>query len=291
MAWYRFPSDLDESPEFEALSGEAVRLLIRCFGYCARHLTDGAISEKTMARLGRKRAVEELVLGAFLVRIGRGFVVTLAPRLLDKKDDILAKREHAAARMSAYRKNPHVAESSSVTGVRAQEVFGLEKEIEKKISESSASEIRSEIPASDSRRRSAATSATSDPRVRAIYDFWVSSYEKVVGGRGSARLFLTQKRAQKVLSRLKDGYTAEDIQNAVRGHLTSEYHREHGYLDLELTCRDPQHLDMFLARHDKNLAVLGKERVSQVQVAERENESAPIPGNLFSLAVVQGGKS
>ncbi len=59
------------------------------------------------------------------------------------------------------------------------------------------------------------------------------------------------KRRRKVLNRLKDGYTVEEIKTAIDGNRRSGWHQRGNpgmvlYDDLELICRDAAHLERFI---------------------------------------------
>lgn len=62
---------------------------------------------------------------------------------------------------------------------------------------------------------------------------------------------LDQKRQKALQDRLKDGYTEEDIRDAIEGCALSDWHmgqneRRQKYNDLTLICRDASHLDRFI---------------------------------------------
>lgn len=83
--------------------------------------------------------------------------------------------------------------------------------------------------------------------VRAVFEHW-----RAAMGRGH-RAALTAKRAGKVRARLGDGYTVAELCRAVDGCKRSPHHQGRNdtgtvYDELELICRDQEHVDMFL-RH------------------------------------------
>lgn len=66
------------------------------------------------------------------------------------------------------------------------------------------------------------------------------------------RAKLDDKRRKKVNSRLKDGYTVDDLKQAINGCKKSPHHmgendRATVYDGLELICRDAEHVDKFIA--------------------------------------------
>jgi len=62
----------------------------------------------------------------------------------------------------------------------------------------------------------------------------------------------TSRRLSKVQARLKEGYPVEDLKRAVDGCLSNPFNVEGGFYDLELICRDDQHVTQYMqwARKD-----------------------------------------
>ena len=86
---------------------------------------------------------------------------------------------------------------------------------------------------------------SADPTIGRIFDYWRS-----VTGHPTAKL--TPKRERKVRDRLVQGYTEADIRAAIDGCKASAFHQgnnEQGkrYDDLELICRDGEHLEQFVS--------------------------------------------
>lgn len=77
-----------------------------------------------------------------------------------------------------------------------------------------------------------------------LFEFWKTTMSL----NGSTKL--TPKRAQKITQRLKDGYTIERIQNAIRGCAMSPFHMGQNdqktfYNDIELICRSGEKVEAF----------------------------------------------
>jgi len=77
-----------------------------------------------------------------------------------------------------------------------------------------------------------------------VFEYWKTVTEHPTA-------LFTPKRKQKVLLRLKDGYTVAQIKQAINGNKLSPFHQgdnDHAtkYDDLELICRDGQHLENFI---------------------------------------------
>ena len=84
--------------------------------------------------------------------------------------------------------------------------------------------------------------------VREVFDYW-----REVMGHPDAKLKAGSKRARAIRARLKDGYTVEQLKQAVDGCRASPHHRGQNatgtvYDDLELICRDDVHVEQFMAK-------------------------------------------
>jgi hypothetical protein len=73
-----------------------------------------------------------------------------------------------------------------------------------------------------------------------IFEHW----KKVFSKRGD--VIFSEKRKGKVLARLNQGYTIDQIKQAIDNCAKSEFHVTNHYTDLELICRDPEHMDKFI---------------------------------------------
>jgi len=83
-----------------------------------------------------------------------------------------------------------------------------------------------------------------------VYEHWLSVMEK-------PRAFLTDARKRKILKRLSEGYSVQDLKDAIDGCRASAFHmgeNERGtiYNDLELICRNGQKVESFIARLQHN---------------------------------------
>lgn len=114
-------------------------------------------------------------------------------------------------------------------------------------------------------------SATSD-NVQEVFDYWRTRM-------GHTRARLDAKRRQKIRQRLLDGYTAQDLIDAIDGCAASPFHtgqNESGsvYDDLELIARDAKHVDQFIRIKTKTEGEAAQraadERSRQHQVQQRE---------------------
>lgn len=82
-----------------------------------------------------------------------------------------------------------------------------------------------------------------------IFDFW-----KEIMGHKRARMDV--KRQKIIKDRLRDGYTYEDITDAISGCFLSPFHqgdndRNSRYDDISLICRDAEHIDKFIQIYEE----------------------------------------
>ncbi len=86
-------------------------------------------------------------------------------------------------------------------------------------------------------------------QVQRVFDYWrIRMAHK--------RAKLDEKRRKKIRMRLDDGYTEQDLIDAIDGCGLSDFHsgrndRNTAYNDIELICRDAKHVDMFIALAEK----------------------------------------
>ena len=73
-----------------------------------------------------------------------------------------------------------------------------------------------------------------------VFEHWKFVFKK------NAATKLNDKRKTKIVARLKDGYTVDQIKQAINGCAASEYHVQNHHTDIELICRDAVHTDRFI---------------------------------------------
>ena len=73
-----------------------------------------------------------------------------------------------------------------------------------------------------------------------VFEHWKFVFKK------NAATKLDDKRKTKIVARLKDGYTVDQIKQAINGCAASEYHVQNHHTDIELICRDAVHTDRFI---------------------------------------------
>lgn len=122
-----------------------------------------------------------------------------------------------------------------------------------------------------------------------IYTFWKTTM-------GLERAKLTPERGKKIRSRLKDGYSVEDIEKAIMGCHDSPFHRGQNdrktvYDDIMLICRNGSFLENFMrlrrtltseekANHVARVAFL-KPTLSRAQAMESQQETRERQQGMF----------
>ena len=116
------------------------------------------------------------------------------------------------------------------------------------------------------------TSANADAgEVIDLFEFWSDQLKK-------RNPKLSEKRKRKVRDRLREGFTPDEIRAAIIGVTLSDHHMGRNgsprkYDDLELICRDPEHVetfrDLYLEKHTK-----GKTQESAGERMNRRRQEA-----------------
>lgn len=88
------------------------------------------------------------------------------------------------------------------------------------------------------------------------------------------RAKLTSDRVRRLVQRLTEGYTVEELCEAVDGCAASQFHREGHHTDLTLICRSAAHVDRFRAlRPERRAAQQERERLTDDELALRDIEA------------------
>lgn len=74
-----------------------------------------------------------------------------------------------------------------------------------------------------------------------VFNFWKETFNK------NDRTSLRGKRETAIKNRLREGYTVDEIKQAVLNVSSSEYHISNGHTDIELICRNQVNLDKYIA--------------------------------------------
>lgn len=80
-----------------------------------------------------------------------------------------------------------------------------------------------------------------------IFRYWRDKREEVLDAQKGPRMKLSKKREGKIRARLREGYTVDQLKEAVDGMLSREHNVKGGYTDIELCLRDQGKVEMFRA--------------------------------------------
>ena len=72
-----------------------------------------------------------------------------------------------------------------------------------------------------------------------VFEFWKEVMKK------NSRTILNKDRASKIKARLKEGYSVDEIKNAITNCSMTEWNMSNGVNDIEYICRNQQNLDKF----------------------------------------------
>lgn len=78
--------------------------------------------------------------------------------------------------------------------------------------------------------------------VREIFDHWVKTFAR-------SRVVFTEHRKRAIRSRLREGYSAQDLKDAIVGASQSDFHVQNGFTDVQTILRNPATVDRHLARY------------------------------------------
>ena len=82
--------------------------------------------------------------------------------------------------------------------------------------------------------------------VAEVFGHWVDKRKEVL--QNTRRPTLTAKRRKKIVARLREGWTVDELKRAIDGCLASEFHVEGGWTDLELILRNDGKVEQFIHR-------------------------------------------
>jgi hypothetical protein len=127
---------------------------------------------------------------------------------------------------------------------------------------------------------------TDNALIEDVYKYWQEVMDR-------PRARMDAARAQAIRGRLKDGYTAQDLKDAIHGCAGSRFHRgendrQKKYQDISLICRDAYHVDQFLDLFES-------EQRKQAQLArytrpeQAEEKVTPAPERVAELRAIIGG--
>jgi hypothetical protein len=87
-------------------------------------------------------------------------------------------------------------------------------------------------------------SSKGNPEVDAVFAHWEERRAKATG-RNGPKMQKTKVRLSKINARLKEGYTVDQLKQAIDGCFTSEYNVTNGYYDIELILRNQAKVEQY----------------------------------------------
>lgn len=212
--WVRFDNTTPENLKVSATSDKAFRLWFHATCYCSRAETDGLVPEHMLNRLGVPsfaRAVEELVDLGLFVPDPQGYRVNDYLDFNPSRDRLREMREGQRKRSEKWRDSN---------------------------TEDNALATENERVIPHARDRSVSSSTE-----REIFEYWQRKCNK-------PRAKFTSDRRQKVRSRLREGYSVDDIRLAIDNAAVAAYVNDAGkrFDDIELICRNGSKLESFMTR-------------------------------------------
>jgi hypothetical protein len=85
-----------------------------------------------------------------------------------------------------------------------------------------------------------------------VFDYWRTARAEAMGKTGGPPMRKTQARISKINARLTEGYSVEQLQEAIDGCLGNDYNVEGGFTDIELICRNQPKVEQYRTWHRKN---------------------------------------
>jgi len=87
------------------------------------------------------------------------------------------------------------------------------------------------------------------PQILDVFEYWETAREEAIGKTSGPPMQPTKKRLSKINARLAEGYSVEQLKEAVDGCLSNCWNIEGGHTDIELICRDQAHVERYRAWH------------------------------------------
>lgn len=96
-------------------------------------------------------------------------------------------------------------------------------------------------------------------------------------------------RRKAIRGRLRDGYSVEDLCDAISGCRLSDFHmgqndRRQSYCDISLICRDAQHVDQFIELYERKKAKAQANEPEKYQKPENGAEKVAELRNILRRA-------
>lgn len=259
MVWVRLDDSVPLERRHRQLSASGNWLLFCMLAYTNRELTDGAVdrSELDMVWPGadpkeRTAAAAELVKAGAIELTATGWKVVW---LIDKQpsaQDVIEKRADDRKRQQEWRKNKRLERESQDLSQRdtasdSQDESQRESQppVPTRPVPTRPDDLR-ESPNGDLSNSDKPSSDVED--VRAVFTHWLA-----ITKHDAARTKLTKERRAKIVARLREGYTVDQLKQAIDGCAKSPFHsgdndRGQRYDDIVTTLKSGSSVEQHIER-------------------------------------------
>ena len=293
MTWVKIDDSFSFHRKFHRAGPDGVALFIAGLCYCARHGTDGVINKTELdevypwVNLSREKIAGRLVsVGLWEEEEGR-YIVHDYAEYQETSGEIRAKKAQAAARQKSRRERLRALTDDVTRDSRVGHVDGhahQDSVSHAKKTQLVTRESRLPVPSrpdpsrvleqekENIKEKEIANVGAVAPVVFSEKDFDVakvtSHYLNFYPKRSAQAR--DKKTITKIKERLKEGYTVEQLKQAVDGNRGSDFHREGGHNSLELIFRSASYVDRFIAI--ANDPLLGKQLSPQDRAAIKSTQ-------------------
>lgn len=235
--WFAVSLRFFDDPKMVAVSPEAQLIYLRGIAYSRQHMTDGHVPKQ--------------VVKSWLSRRYRRVISELTSSYLWVNSDFAGQESFLNESFTKW--NPSRAE---VAKVREQRRNRTQRHREsKRLSRVTADDSNGSVTVPEKRREEKSINPPNPPRgdeaekAREVFEYWAA-----VMGKPQARF--TPDRRKKISTRLKDGYTVDQLKRAVDGCRSSKYHMGDNpggkkYNSIELIFRNGDKLESFMGMTEK----------------------------------------
>lgn len=248
----RVMGDMWRNTRIEPVSFGARGLLLGILSFCADQANDGVITGKAMQKLlegnpNGRRMVRNLIDHGFISASGDDFVVVswtkynIAKSEWDERGVGSAVGSVTGSGVGSVTRSVMNAPEQS-HGVRSTLSRPMTHD-PRPIEENNVRVAGSTGPKRQEGSASVASQSESND-VRRVFDSWV---ELFWSGRGP-KPKLTQDRRSKIKARLKEGFTPEQLVEALKGATKSEFHVEKGYTQLGTLLKSAGAVEQHMGR-------------------------------------------
>jgi hypothetical protein len=80
-----------------------------------------------------------------------------------------------------------------------------------------------------------------------VFEYWRTQRATAVGKDSGPPMQPTRKRLSRIRGRIGEGYTVDELKEAIDGCLSNQWNVDGGYTDIERICRDQDHVEQYKA--------------------------------------------